>query len=151
MWRGYARLPAPRNDYAVRGTGCSQGHGDRPMPAAHRHQEYLGFLREIDKNVPPKLEVHVIVDSYATHKHPRLKRWLVARPRFHVHFTPTYVSWLNQVETWFQPDHSASDSARNFPQCEGTGSPDRSVCACRKRYGTSFCLDCHLRQNPATM
>ena len=67
----------------------------------HRHQEYLDFLREIDKNVPPELEVHVIVDNYATHKHPRVKRWLTARPRFHVHFTPTYASWLNQVEIWF--------------------------------------------------
>ena len=67
----------------------------------HRHQEYLGFLREIDNNVPPKLDVHVIVDNYATHKHPSLKRWLAARPRFHVHFTPTDASWLNQLETWF--------------------------------------------------
>jgi putative transposase len=67
----------------------------------HRHQEYLGFLREIEKNVPETLDVHIIVDNYATHKHPRVKRWLVARPRFHVHFTPTYASWLNQVEIWF--------------------------------------------------
>ena len=67
----------------------------------HRHQEYLGFLREIEKNVPETLAVHIIVDNYATHKHPRVKRWLAARPRFHVHFTPTYASWLNQVELWF--------------------------------------------------
>ena len=67
----------------------------------HRHQEYLDFLRHIEKNVPAKLDVHVIVDNYATHKHPRVKRWLAARPRFHVHFTPTYASWLNQVEIWF--------------------------------------------------
>ena len=67
----------------------------------HRHQEYLDFLREIDNNVPVKLDVHLIVDNYATHKHPRVKRWLAARPRFHVHFTPTYASWLNQVEIWF--------------------------------------------------
>jgi putative transposase len=67
----------------------------------HRHQEYLDFLREIDQNVPSKLDVHVVVDNYATHKHPRVKRWLAARPRFHVHFTPTYASWLNQVEIWF--------------------------------------------------
>src|SRR5256712_7342815 len=67
----------------------------------HRHQEYLDFLRQIDKNVPPDLDVHVIVDNYVTHKHPRVKRWLAARPRFHVHFTPTYASWLNQVEIWF--------------------------------------------------
>ena len=67
----------------------------------HRHQEYLDFLRQIDQNVPAKLDVHVIVDNYGTHKHPRVKRWLAARPRFHVHFTPTYASWLNQVEIWF--------------------------------------------------
>ena len=67
----------------------------------HRHQEYLDFLREIEKNVPECLEVHIIVDNYATHKHPRVKRWFAARPRFHVHFTPTYASWLNQVEIWF--------------------------------------------------
>jgi putative transposase len=67
----------------------------------HRHQEYLEFLREIDQNVPSQLDVHVVVDNYATHKHPRVQRWLAARPRFHVHFTPTYASWLNQVEIWF--------------------------------------------------
>src|ERR1700674_796564 len=67
----------------------------------HRHQEYLSFLREIDNHVPKNLEVYLIVDNYITHKHARVKRWLAARPRFHVHFTPTYASWLNQVEIWF--------------------------------------------------
>jgi putative transposase len=67
----------------------------------HRHQEYLSFLREIEKNVPENLEVHIIVDNYATHKHRRVRRWFAARPRFHVHFTPTYASWINQVEIWF--------------------------------------------------
>jgi len=67
----------------------------------HRHQEYLAFLREIEKNVPKKLDVHIIVDNYATHKHLRVRRWFATRSRFHVHFTPTYASWLNQVEIWF--------------------------------------------------
>jgi putative transposase len=67
----------------------------------HRQQEYLGFLREIEKNVPKNLQVHVIVDNYATHKHLRVKRWFAARPRFHVHCTPTYASWFHQVEIWF--------------------------------------------------
>lgn len=67
----------------------------------HRHQEYLDFLRQIEQNVPAQLDVHIIVDNYATHKHPRVQRWLASRPRFHVHFTPTYASWLNQVEIWF--------------------------------------------------
>lgn len=67
----------------------------------HRHQEYLDFLRQIDANVPGGLTVHLIVDNYATHKHPRVRRWLGAHPRYQVHFTPTYASWLNQVEIWF--------------------------------------------------
>ena len=67
----------------------------------HRHQEFLTFLRLIDKEVPPALDVHLVADNYATHKHPKVKAWLAARPRYHVHFTPTYSSWLNQVERWF--------------------------------------------------
>ena len=64
----------------------------------HRHQEFLGFLKHIDANVPPDLDVHLVVDNYGTHKHARVQRWLAARPRYHLHFTPTYASWLNQVE-----------------------------------------------------
>jgi putative transposase len=67
----------------------------------HRHQEFLSFLREIDKAVPPELDVHCIVDNYATHSHPKVKAWLAERPRWHLHFTPTYSSWLNQVERFF--------------------------------------------------
>ena len=67
----------------------------------HRHQEFLQFLREIDASVPDELDVHLVIDNYATHKHPRVRRWLAARPRYHVHYTPTYSSWLNQVEIWF--------------------------------------------------
>jgi transposase len=67
----------------------------------HRHQEFLQFLRHIEASVPEPLDVHLIVDNYAAHKHPRVRRWLAARPRFHVHYTPTYSSWLNQVEIWF--------------------------------------------------
>ena len=67
----------------------------------HRHQEFLQFLRHIEDNVPQDLDVHLIVDNYGTHKHAKVKTWLARRPRFHVHYTPTYASWLNQVETWF--------------------------------------------------
>jgi transposase len=67
----------------------------------HRHQEFLSFLRHLDRNVPSDLEVHLILDNYATHKHPRIKAWLARHPRYHLHFTPTYASWLNQVERWF--------------------------------------------------
>jgi putative transposase len=67
----------------------------------HRHQEYLSFLKTLDANVPKSLDVHLVVDNYATHKHPSVKRWLSMHPRFHVHYTPTSASWLNQVEIWF--------------------------------------------------
>ena len=67
----------------------------------HRHQEFLGFLKRIDAAVPNDLDVHLIVDNYATHKHAKVRVWLATRPRFHIHSTPTYSSWLNQVERWF--------------------------------------------------
>lgn len=68
----------------------------------HRHQEWLRFLRIIDKRTPKDKQVHLIVDNYATHKHPLVMRWLERRPRFHVHFTPTSCSWLNMVERFFR-------------------------------------------------
>ena len=64
----------------------------------HRHQEFLSFLRSLDACVPAELDVHLIVDNYATHKHPKVQRWLGWNPRFHLHFTPTSASWLNMVE-----------------------------------------------------
>jgi putative transposase len=67
----------------------------------HRHQEFLAFLRTIEAAVPADLDVHLICDNYATHKHAKVKAWLAARPRWHLHFTPTYASWLNQVERFF--------------------------------------------------
>ena len=69
--------------------------------ARHRHQEFLAFLKRIDGAVPAELAVHLIVDNYATHQHPKVRAWLAERARFQVHSTPTYASWLNQVERWF--------------------------------------------------
>jgi len=67
----------------------------------HRHQEFLSFLRRLDDCIPQDLGVHLIVDNYATHKHPKVRTWLAQRPRYQIHYTPTYSSWLNQVERWF--------------------------------------------------
>jgi putative transposase len=67
----------------------------------HRHQEFLAFLGYLDAQIPPDLEAHLIVDNYAAHKHPRVRHWLARHQRYHLHFTPTYASWLNQVERWF--------------------------------------------------
>ncbi len=67
----------------------------------HRHTEFLQFLGRIESSVPAKLDVHLIMDNYATHKHPLVRAWFEARPRYHVHFTPTSSSWLNAVERFF--------------------------------------------------
>ena len=67
----------------------------------HRHQEFLAFLRLIDRETPPELDIHLVLDNYATHKQPKVQAWLAKRPRYHLHFTPTSASWLNQVERWF--------------------------------------------------
>jgi transposase len=68
----------------------------------HRHQEWLRFLRVIDDVNPGRREIHLIADNYATHKHPKVQRWLARHPRFHMHFTPTSSSWLNMVERFFR-------------------------------------------------
>jgi transposase len=68
----------------------------------HRHQEWLKFLRVIENQTPAGVDIHVILDNYATHKHPTVKAWLNRHPRFHLHFTPTSASWLNLVERFFR-------------------------------------------------
>lgn len=68
----------------------------------HRHQEWLKFLQHIDQEIPGDLDIHLILDNYATHKHPKVKAWLAKRPRFHLHFTPTSSSWMNLVERFFR-------------------------------------------------
>lgn len=67
----------------------------------HRSGEFLQFLRTIEANVPPELDIHLVMDNYGTHKTPTIRAWFARHPRFHVHFTPTSASWLNQVERWF--------------------------------------------------
>jgi transposase len=67
----------------------------------HRHQEFLGFLNQIEREVPTELAIHLVLDNYATHKVPKVAAWFKKHPRYHLHFTPTSGSWLNQVERWF--------------------------------------------------
>jgi transposase len=68
----------------------------------HRHQEYLKFLRKLDRETPKDLDLHLVVDNYATHKHQKVTKWLAKHQRFHIHYTPTSSSWLNLVERWFR-------------------------------------------------
>ena len=69
--------------------------------ARHRHQEFIRFLNKINRETAAGRELHLIVDNYATHKHPKVRAWLERHPRFHFHFTPTSASWLNAVEGFF--------------------------------------------------
>jgi len=96
------------HDYKRHGTttlfaalGMTEGHLIGTCMSRHRHQEWLKFLKLIEAQTPPGLDLHLIVDNYATHKHPAVKAWLQRHPRFHIHFTPTGCSWLNLVEGWF--------------------------------------------------
>jgi transposase len=68
----------------------------------HRHQEWIKFLKQIDKETPAELDLHLIADNYSTHKHPKVKNWLKRHRRFHMHFTPTASSWINLIERWFR-------------------------------------------------
>ena len=68
----------------------------------HRHEEFLAFLKELDRKTPKEMSLHLVLDNYGTHKHPTVLRWLKRHPRFHLHFIPTSSSWLNMVERWFR-------------------------------------------------
>jgi len=105
---GLGYVEGVTHDYVRHGTttlfaalDVSSGEVLAQCKRRHRHQEFLAFLKHIDQNVPADLDVHLICDNYATHKHPKVRTWLARRPRYHVHYTPTYASWLNQVERWF--------------------------------------------------
>jgi len=105
---GLGYVEGVTHDYIRHGTttlfaalDIATGHVLTRCKHRHRHQEYLSFLKYIDANVPKGMDIHLIVDNYSTHKHRRVKQWLASHPRYHVHFTPTYSSWLNQVEIWF--------------------------------------------------
>ena len=102
-------LPERRtHDYVRAGTtnlyaalDVASGHVIADMTDRHRAVEFRRFLNLINRNVPEALDVHLVIDNVSTHKTPEIHRWLVRHPRFHLHFTPTYSSWINLVERWF--------------------------------------------------
>jgi putative transposase len=105
---GLGYVEGVTHDYERHGTttlfaalNIANGEVISKCKSRHRHQEYLSFLKLVEENVPQALDIHLIVDNYSTHKHPKVKRWLAVHDRWHVHFIPTYSSWLNQVEIWF--------------------------------------------------
>jgi transposase len=90
----------------------------------HRHIEWIKFLRLIDTNVDDRLDVHLIADNCATHKHPKVKRWLERHPRFHMHYTPTSSSWLNMVERFFRDITTQAIRRGVFRSRAGSGKLD---------------------------
>jgi transposase len=103
------RLKTLTHDYKRNGTTTlfaaielAEGRIIAECMPRHRHQEWIKFLKRIDAETPAELDLHLIVDNYATHKHPKVKSWLKRHPRFHIHFTPTSSSWLNVIERWFR-------------------------------------------------
>ena len=103
------RLGTMTHDYKRNGTTTlfaalevTEGNIIGTCMDSHRHQEWIKFLTLIDHQTPPELDLHLIVDNYSTHKHPKVKAWLKRHPRFHLHFVPTSSSWLNMVERWFR-------------------------------------------------
>ena len=113
----------------------------------HRGAEFLQVLRTIEANVPPKMDVHLVMGNYATHKTPTIKAWFARNPRFHVHFTPTSASWLNQVERWFAtltpPRHASIDpTARTshppIPRTEQQQSQAVRVVQVRRRHPRKY-------------
>jgi transposase len=116
--------------------------------ARHRHQEFLAFLKRIESAVPSDLDVHLVVDNYATHKHPKVRAWLAARPRFHTHYTPTYASWLNQVERWFAILTSREIRRGSYRQRQGPDHVDHDLRRRLQRPLAPLRLDCHRRRHP---
>jgi transposase len=103
------RLGTMTHDYKRHGTttlfaalNVAEGIVIDACMSRHRHQEWIKFLKHIDAATDPEAELHLVADNYATHKHPKVRRWLTRHPRFHMHFTPTSSSWLNLVERWFR-------------------------------------------------
>jgi transposase len=103
------RLKTLTHDYRRHGTTnlfaaieLAEGRIISDCHPRQRHQEWINFLKKIDAETPPDLDLHLIVDNNATHKHQKVKAWLKRHPRFHLHFTPTSSSWLNVIERWFR-------------------------------------------------
>jgi transposase len=103
------RLGTMTHDYQRNGTttlfaalNVAEGIVIEACMSRHRHQEWIKFLKHIDAATDPQAQLHLVADNYATHKHPKVRRWLARHPRFHMHFTPTSSSWLNLVERWFR-------------------------------------------------
>ena len=104
---GFTYAEGYTHDYMRHGTttlfaalDLATGHVIGQCSKRHRHKEFLSFLRLIDRETPADLDIHLVLDNYATHKHAKVRAWLAKRPRYHLHFTPPSASWMNLAERW---------------------------------------------------
>ncbi len=114
----------------------------------HRHDEFLVFLKKLDRQAPRDLDLHLIVDNYATHKHPDVQAWLAKHPRVHLHFTPTSASWLNLVERFFAEITQQPYPPRRLQERRRTGDGDQRLPRPPQPSATALCLDRVRRQDP---
>ena len=110
----YPRLPAPWDHLAVCGAGTEDQPSDRSTAPPPPLVEFRQFLDLIETGVPAELDVHLILDNYGTHQTALIRNWFAKRPRFHLHFTPTYASWINLVERWFAESPTSGFDAGFF-------------------------------------
>ena len=95
-------IQTPRHHDVFAALNVAEGIVIDACMSRHRHQEWIKFLKHIDAATDPAAQLHLVADNYATHKHPKVRRWLRRHPRVHMHFTPPSSSWLNLVERWFR-------------------------------------------------
>ena len=114
----------------------------------HRHVEFLKFLRTIDREVPKRLQIHLILDNYATHNHPNVKAWLAKHPRFHLHFTPTSSSLAEHGRDLLLTAHRQSDPPRHLPQRPRPDRRDRDLPRRAQREPRAVPMDRHRRADP---
>ena len=126
---GIGHIRTKTHDYVRHGTvtlfaalNYLEGKLITRLAARHRHQEWLAFLKTIDDETPANLDIHIIADNYATHKHPTVTRWLDRHARFHMHYTPTSSSWMNLVERFFLTSPSSLPK-RAWPRPENWPTP----------------------------
>ncbi len=143
------------HDYKRHGTSSlfaaldtANGKVIRSLHDRHRAIEFKKFLVKIDESVPDGLEVHLILDNYATHKTPAIKRWLARHPRFHLHFTPTGASWINLVERWFAELHLAQAAPRHPPLRRRAERRHRELGRALERGPQALRLDQERRRHP---
>ena len=130
MPMGLGYLEGVTHDYLRHGTAtlfaalnAATGEVIAQCKSRHRHQEYLAFLNHVDQAVPADLDVHLFVDNYAKHKHPKVKAWLARRPRYHMHFTQTYSSG-----TLVWPCHPTGHPPWFIQECEPVNCQHRTIC-----------------------